>query len=246
MSEPKYLQIENTLKDEIRNGKFKYGDIFYSEKELAEKFKVSSITVIRSVKDLVADGYLIRYQGKGTFVSYSPTNRLVQYRDVTTYPELIKDGDKNEETMEVVSLEKENDPIINSIFKMPKTNSYYHLKQIRKVDGKPFMFYNIYIPTALLNPSRVKDKDNYKNIYLNIQEDSNFYLLDEPFKDAYSIASAPQEVAQALEIKTGENVVRQERTIAAAESGEILLYMNNYKLSDYEIVTLTSANYPEA
>ena len=99
MSEPKYLQIENTLKDEIRNGKFKYGDIFYSEKELAEKFKVSSITVIRSVKDLVADGYLIRYQGKGTFVSYSPTNRLVQYRDVTTYPELIKDGDKNEETM---------------------------------------------------------------------------------------------------------------------------------------------------
>ena len=49
MDIPKYLQIENELKKEIISGKFKYGDKFYSEAQLKEKFNVSSITVIRSV-----------------------------------------------------------------------------------------------------------------------------------------------------------------------------------------------------
>ncbi|QNQ81030.1 GntR family transcriptional regulator [Lactobacillus sp. PV034] len=245
MSEPKYLQIENTLKNEIRNKKFKYGEVFYSEKELAQKFNVSSITVIRAVKDLVAAGYLIRYQGKGTYVSYSPNNRLVHYQDVTTYPELIEDKNKNEESMDVVSLEKESDPIINTIFKTPKTNFYYHLKQIRKVDNKPFMFYNIYVPLSMINPVKAQNKDNYKNIYLNIQEDCNFYLLDEPFKETHSIIPAFKEVSEALGVDLNTPIIRQERTIASERSGEVLLYMNNYKLSDYGVITLTSANFPE-
>ena len=53
MDIPKYLQIENELKQEIISGKFKYGDKFYSEAQLKDKFNVSSITVIRAVKDLV-------------------------------------------------------------------------------------------------------------------------------------------------------------------------------------------------
>ena len=48
MDIPKYLQIENELKKEIISGKFKYGDKFYSEAQLKDKFNVSSITVIRS------------------------------------------------------------------------------------------------------------------------------------------------------------------------------------------------------
>ena len=77
MDIPKYLQIENELKQEIISGKFKYGDKFYSEAQLKDKFNVSSITVIRSVKDLVKAGYLVRHQGKGTFISRSRKDKLV-------------------------------------------------------------------------------------------------------------------------------------------------------------------------
>ena len=81
MDIPKYLQIENELKKEIISGKFKYGDKFYSEAQLKDKFNVSSITVIRAVKDLVKAGYLVRHQGKGTFISRSRKDKLVRLSD---------------------------------------------------------------------------------------------------------------------------------------------------------------------
>lgn len=244
MSEPKYLYIENKLKEEIHDGKFKYGDIFYSEKELARKFNVSSITVIRAVKDLVSQGYLIRYQGKGTFVSHAPNNHLVQYKDLTAYPDLLHD-EKNEETIDVLSLEKKTIPFINTKFNLPETASTYHLQQLRKANDKPFMFYNIYIPTKFINDEKAKNKDNFKNIYLSIEEETKLYLLDEPFKEIYTVVPAIDEIAKALNIKEGDKVIRQERTIVSKENNEVLLYMSNYKLTDYNIVTLTSPNYPK-
>ena len=244
MSEPKYLHIENQLKEEIYHGKFKYGDMFYSEKELAEKFNVSSITVIRAVKDLVAQGYLVRYQGKGTYVSYSPNNHLVHYQDITSYPELFQ-NEGNEEVMDVLKLDKENNPLIDAKLNLPENNSYYHLQQLRKVDGKPFMYYNIYIPTDLISEETAKDKNNFKNIYLTVEEETKLYLLDEPFKETYSVVAANKEVAAALDIPEGEKVICQTRRIVSQKDGEVLLYMCNFKLTDYEVVSLTSPDYPK-
>ena len=43
MDIPKYLQIDNELKQEIISGKFKYGDKFYSEAQLNLSFKCASL-----------------------------------------------------------------------------------------------------------------------------------------------------------------------------------------------------------
>ena len=75
MGTPKYIQIENTLRSEIESGRFESGDLFYSNAELIERFGVSSITVIHAVNDLVNEGLLVRYQGKGTFVSSRAAGR---------------------------------------------------------------------------------------------------------------------------------------------------------------------------
>ena len=40
MDIPKYLQIENELKQEIISGKFKYGDKFYSEAQLRDSLQL--------------------------------------------------------------------------------------------------------------------------------------------------------------------------------------------------------------
>lgn len=69
MKIPKHQLVKNNLKNEISSGKFESGDKFYSEAELTKRFHVSSITVIRALKELVAEGFLVRYQGKGTFIS---------------------------------------------------------------------------------------------------------------------------------------------------------------------------------
>ena len=111
MAQPKYLEIQNQLKDEILSGKFNYGDRFYSEAELKDKFNVSSITVIRAVKELVMDGYLVRYQGKGTYVSNSVNDSLVTIDEKNAFG--LKESDANdnpanEERMDVIKAMMKN------------------------------------------------------------------------------------------------------------------------------------------
>ena len=65
---PKYVQIEDHIISEIRNGRLKTGDRIPSEAELVRMFGVSRITVTTAIKELTARGILVRRQGKGTFV----------------------------------------------------------------------------------------------------------------------------------------------------------------------------------
>lgn len=105
MKTPKYLTIKNDLKSQILNGTYSSGDKFYSQAELVKMYDASSITVIRAVQELVKEGYLVRYQGKGTFVSRKRVNKLVRFTDKEIFS-------SDEDQVKVLSLTKENDPNI--------------------------------------------------------------------------------------------------------------------------------------
>ncbi|MEO0514198.1 MAG: GntR family transcriptional regulator [Planctomycetota bacterium] len=66
---PKYERVKRALVRDIESGKFPPGAAFPSEAQLLEQFDVSRPTLVRSLQELVAEGYLYRQQGKGTFVA---------------------------------------------------------------------------------------------------------------------------------------------------------------------------------
>lgn len=66
---PKYEQVKRSLIEEIERGHWQAGSVVPSEAELLQRFKVSRPTLVRSLQDLVRDGYVYRRQGKGTFVA---------------------------------------------------------------------------------------------------------------------------------------------------------------------------------
>ncbi|CAM3638103.1 GntR family transcriptional regulator [Cohnella lubricantis] len=68
-NQPLYKQIQDEIKELIREGKLRPGDRVPSEKELAEQFHVSQITSKNALIGLADEGILIRHQGKGTFVN---------------------------------------------------------------------------------------------------------------------------------------------------------------------------------
>lgn len=77
MAIPKYQYIKDELKNKIISGQFSSGDKFYTEAELISMYDVSSITVVRALNDLAKDGYIVRQQGKGTFISRARKHKLV-------------------------------------------------------------------------------------------------------------------------------------------------------------------------
>ena len=64
-----YIQIMRLVVDEIGRGTWVIGDRIPSEDELAARFGVSKITIRQALSNLSADGYLMKVQGRGTFVA---------------------------------------------------------------------------------------------------------------------------------------------------------------------------------
>ena len=64
-----YLQLQDSLRQRITSHKLVAEDAIPTERELAEEFNVSRITVRKAVDGLVYEGLLTRRQGAGTFVA---------------------------------------------------------------------------------------------------------------------------------------------------------------------------------
>src|SRR3954453_7920131 len=66
---PQYAQIKRRLMAEIQGGQWAVGSPFPSEAQLVARYKVSRSTLVRSLQELVREGYLYRRQGQGTFIA---------------------------------------------------------------------------------------------------------------------------------------------------------------------------------
>lgn len=66
---PLYLQLQAILRDAIDAGAMKPDEAIPAERDLAEQFAVSRITVRKAIAGLVSDGLVARRRGAGTFVT---------------------------------------------------------------------------------------------------------------------------------------------------------------------------------
>jgi DNA-binding GntR family transcriptional regulator len=73
--QPRYLQVANTLLNEIKTGRYPVGSFLPTEFELCDQFGVSRFTVREAIKQLVQQGLLVRCRGVGTQVCAASSNR---------------------------------------------------------------------------------------------------------------------------------------------------------------------------
>jgi GntR family transcriptional regulator, N-acetylglucosamine utilization regulator len=66
---PLYQQLQRALRQAIENRVLGPDDALPPERDLADDFHVSRITVRKAIDGLVSEGLLVRRQGSGTFVS---------------------------------------------------------------------------------------------------------------------------------------------------------------------------------
>ncbi|EBA5556779.1 UTRA domain-containing protein [Salmonella enterica subsp. enterica] len=76
-SVPLYRQLKDKILSEISSGKLAEGAKIPTEVEFSDRYAISRITVRNAIKELVEEGYLIKKQGKGTFVCRPKIERKV-------------------------------------------------------------------------------------------------------------------------------------------------------------------------
>jgi GntR family transcriptional regulator of arabinose operon len=74
---PKYHRFRLIVEQDIRSGKYPFGSALPPERKLAEDYGINRQTVRQALKALAEEGYLIREQGRGTFIARKDIERTV-------------------------------------------------------------------------------------------------------------------------------------------------------------------------
>ncbi|MHA6618432.1 substrate-binding domain-containing protein [Pseudonocardia sp. DLS-67] len=64
-----FAWVKQELLDSIGRGEFSPDQPFITQREIVERFGVSTTTAVRALNELVADGVVVRRRGRGTFVA---------------------------------------------------------------------------------------------------------------------------------------------------------------------------------
>lgn len=64
-----YIQLQRILRNAIIANKFHFEDAILPERELAETFELSRVTVRKAIDGLIDEGLLVRKRGSGTYVA---------------------------------------------------------------------------------------------------------------------------------------------------------------------------------
>lgn len=233
MAIPKYQLIKDELKQQIISGKFENGDKFYTEAELVEMFKVSSITVIRALNDLVKDGFIVRQQGRGSFVSRARKGKLVEFSDIELFP-------ISHDQVQVLSINRDNNPDILSKLELHDNAFYYCIERLRTTENIPYMYHRTYLPEQYVN-TNYQEMSYYNSIYQRFKLDYNIHMNEEDFTETNEIKfPTPTKEAEKLQIPTKEPTVLQIRVTKRKDTQQILEYVETYKKWNFYKIELVS------
>lgn len=145
---PIYFQLEELIKTMIEQGTLKKGDMIPSEREYAEKYGISRMTVRQALNNLVNNGYLSRVKGKGTFVDYKKIEQPLMY--VTSFTEDMLSRGLQPKTKTLHFLKKHAAAAEAEALQLEKGAPLYEIRRIRFADEEPMGLETTYLPADLV------------------------------------------------------------------------------------------------
>jgi len=202
---PLYLQIKNHILDKINCGQWQSNMKISSEAELGVICGASRMTVNRALRELTAEGRLIRKRGSGTFVAPTkPQSALLEINSIAD--EIKRRGGTYSCDVHLLTNEKAN-PTLAAEMSLPPYASVFHSILVHKDNNIPIQLADRYI-----NPIIAPDylKQDFSRIT------ANEYLLNiAPISNVQHVVEAlmPKEwIRELLEISETEPCLVLQRT----------------------------------
>ena len=145
---PIYFQLEEGVKETIEKGELKPGDLIPSEREFSEQFEISRMTVRQAINNLVNNGYLVRKQGRGTFVAQQKIEQKL--KGLTSFSEDMRSrgmvpSTKLLEFRQVAA----SKPVADKLM-LAEGSMVYEMKRVRLADDTPMALETSYLPVELV------------------------------------------------------------------------------------------------
>lgn len=143
--EPKYSQIARTIRQAIREGDYPIKSRLPDGKTLAAAHGVSLMTLNRALDLLVAEGYVLRRRGDGSFVrDWKTAGRSRTYSLNGSYDNYGGAISSKVLTFEVVHPSQE----VADRLSLSMDDFVYHVVRLRVLEGSPIIMEYTYMPVA--------------------------------------------------------------------------------------------------
>ncbi len=226
---PIYHQLQEHVKHQIESGILQQEQAIPSEREYAEMFQISRMTVRQALNNLVLQGYLYRQKGKGTFVGKKKVEQTLN--GLTSFTEdMIARG----LTPSSKLLSFEIIPADFAIADALKIGDYapvFEIRRIRLADDIPMAIETTYIPANLA-----------KGLTETIVQQSLYKYIE---NRGYTIRRAQQEIEASiaddshlkhLELGQGDPILLMKRKSWLSDGTPFELVISAYRADRYKFV----------
>lgn len=200
---PLYEQLRQAVLEAIISGRIPEGTKLPTEEELCEQLEISRPVARQAYSALIAEGYVERMRGKGTFVHRQDTRGRFLNTQLSFAKEMSILGKAHHTEM----VHKEwvtGDLILSAKLDLGPEERCFHIKRIRYVERKPFVLVENYIPEAFF--PGIDQYDLAKNSLYDIFE-KEYHVKVARAKRVIRAQIAEQEFAEFFGVKCGSPVL---------------------------------------
>lgn len=226
---PRYHQVYVTLRTWVLEGTYKAGDQIPTEPQLCEMFGVSRITVRKAIDNLAREGWLVRQQGRGTFVQLS-AKRASSSADLESIRHRVADLAAATEVRDLRVAEVPPDEETAAALGVDEDERVQRASHVRTLNGVPLGFITTWVPLAVAERVALRDMAQQPMFDLLVTAGIRVARADQ-----YIGASlAGVELARTLEIEVGAPVLRLVRIVFDVSGRPVERVVALYRADAYQ------------
>ncbi|MBM7617706.1 GntR family transcriptional regulator [Weissella uvarum] len=201
MKAPVYIKIHDEIREAIDAGRWKPGDKIPAERELAEQFDVSRMTLRQAVMLLVDEGVLDRRVGAGTFVAEPKVQE--QLNGVSSFTDMMAASGKKATSKTVSYHVSSASTSEQKQLQLPPHTQVLRMERVRYGDDEPIAYEVASIPADLVEGLNREDLTN--SLYKTLLETRGVRVTHA--KQIVTASNVTERVAELLQIKRNDPVL---------------------------------------
>ncbi|ASK62406.1 GntR family transcriptional regulator [Virgibacillus phasianinus] len=232
-----HAYIKDELLTRIKSDEYKRGEKFPTELELCKAFNVSRTTVRTALTQLTLEGYLVRHQGRGTFVADKKVRQTLS-NTVQRYSDQVEvQGKKPEITLISINVVPASETLKQSL-PVNVNDPIQRVERVRKANGEPTQYEIAYIPWNIA--PGITQAQAETSLYAALKDEFEIHIAKTT--EHIEITLADEQLCSHLQCEPGLPCFYIE-TIAEDESGKKVEYSRSYFRGD-KTNFMIERNYP--
>lgn len=229
---PLYYQIKTRLLEQIEGGQLKPGDRVPSERELTERFGVSRMTARQALVELETQGYLVRIQGKGTFVAAPKIEQPLV--TVTSFTEEMRRRGLQASARVLSAGEVPAGRRVARALGIVESAPVYRLERLRLAGGEPMALEISHLDVACF-PGLLLHDVEHRSLYEILRVEYGLRLV----RATQSLEAVPADPRQTdtLHVREGTPLMLLERVSRDQHDRPVEITRSYYRGDRYRFVT---------